>query len=186
MSFFVVFIILCCHSAAGVMLPHFDQDINVLYIGAKGDGNIRFFELDADKAFEVGQYRSTKSQKGLCVLPKKANNVTGCEVTSFLKLHPDKVERIAMTIPRKSDRFQPDIFPDAPCGVPACTADEWFAGAEVKPVLGSMDPKKASDAPVSSTAGLTVKKSRKEVDAELVAALAKIAELEAELAALKA
>jgi coronin-1B/1C/6 len=173
-------------NAAGVMLPHYDPDIDVLYIGAKGDGNIRFFELsnEAPFAYDIGQYRSTKSQKGLCVLPKKANNVIGCEVTAFLKLHPDKVERIAMTIPRKSDRFQADIFPDAPLGIPSCTADEWFAGADVKPMLSSMNPKDQSDAP-TAVAELKVKKSRAELEEELKLANTKIAELEAEIAKLK-
>lgn len=171
-------------SAAGVLLPHYDEDINVLFLGGKGDGNIRFYEIvdEAPFAFEVGQYKSNKSQKGWCVLPKKANDVLACEVVAGLKLHPTAVERISFTIPRKSDRFQPDIFPDAPLGIPSCTADEWFAGSEAMPVLSPMDPKDRSD-DAAPAAELKVKKSRAELEAELAAALKKIEELEAALAA---
>jgi coronin-1B/1C/6 len=138
-------------SAAGVLLPFYDEAINVLLLAGKGDGNIRFYEIvnEAPFAYATGEYRSTKSQKGVCVLPKRGNNILACETTAVLKLHPDKVERIGMTIPRKSDKFQDDLFPDAPAGLPGCTSDEWWAGSDAKVVLTSLDPSKARKSSVS-------------------------------------
>ena len=31
--------------ASGVIMPHFDDSNNVLYLAGKGDGNIRYFEI---------------------------------------------------------------------------------------------------------------------------------------------
>jgi len=173
-------------SAAGVLMPHYDEAINVLFLYGKGDGNVRFFEItdEAPYAYSTGDYKSTKAQKGGCFLPKRANDVLGCEVDAFLKLHPDKVERIAMTIPRKSDKFQDDLFPDAPAGIPGCSSDEWWAGSKATQVLASLNPadKKtgAAAAPAAPRA-----KSAAELQLELNAANKRIADLEAELAALK-
>jgi hypothetical protein len=173
-------------SAAGVLMPHYDEAINVLFLYGKGDGNVRFFEItdEAPYAYSTGDYKSTKAQKGGCFLPKRGNDVLGCEVDAFLKLHPDKVERIAMTIPRKSDKFQDDLFPDAPAGIPGCSSDEWWAGSKATQVLASLNPadKKtgAAAAPAAPRA-----KSAAELQMELNAANKRIADLEAELAALK-
>ena len=43
-----------------------------------------------------------------------------------------------MIVPRKSDAFQDDIFPDTAGDVAALTADEWIAGANAPPVLISL------------------------------------------------
>lgn len=174
-------------SAAGVLLPFYDDAIKVLFLAGKGDGNIRFFEMadEAPFAYSTGDYKSTKSQKGVCVLPKRANNVLACESTAFLKLHPDKVERIGMTIPRKSDKFQDDIFPDAPSGVASCTSAEWWAGSTAGPVLASLDPAKRKDGTPAAVSFAAKTKSVSELQAELDVANAKIASLEAELAKLR-
>lgn len=31
--------------SAGVLMPFYDQDTSVLFLGGKGDGNIRYYEL---------------------------------------------------------------------------------------------------------------------------------------------
>ena len=173
-------------SASGVLLPFYDDAVKVLYLAGKGDGNIRFFEMvdEAPWTYPTGEYRSTKAQKGVAVLPKRSNNILSCEVTAFLKLHNDKVERIGMTIPRKSDKFQDDIFPDGYAGVAGCSSDEWWSGSTAAPVLTSLNPGNAASA-TSPSGGGVKSKSNFELQMELDAANAKIAQLEAELARLK-
>ena len=176
-------------SAAGVLLPFYDDAIKVLYLAGKGDGNIRFFEMvdEAPYAYSTGEYRSTKAQKGVAMLPKRGNNVMNCEVTAFLKLHSDRVERIGMTIPRKSDKFQDDIFPDAPAGVASCTSDAWWAGANPAPILMSLNPANNSSSAASNSvrSSFAKIKSASELQTELDAANKRITELEAELARLR-
>ena len=44
--------------AAGVLLPHYDSDANILYAAGKGDGNIRYWEYIDDKPhiFALSEY----------------------------------------------------------------------------------------------------------------------------------
>jgi len=51
--------------AAGVILPHWDNDNGVLYLVGKGEGNINYFELDNDDKilYTLGMYRSFYTTK---------------------------------------------------------------------------------------------------------------------------
>ncbi|NXV99182.1 CORO6 protein, partial [Fregetta grallaria] len=56
----------------------------------------------------------------------------------FFKLHERKCEPIVMTVPRKSDLFQDDLYPDTPGPEPALEADEWLSGKDAEPILISL------------------------------------------------
>ena len=125
--------------ASGVIIPYYDVDTRVLYLAGKGDGNIRYYENIAEKpwAFALSEYRSTQAAKGTCFVPKRGLDVMRCETARCLKLVSQagkgSVEPLSFIVPRKSDAFQDDIFPDAFCGAPSMTADEWWAGANIPP-----------------------------------------------------
>ena len=46
-----------------------------------------------------------------------------CEITRFYKLNTskDRVEPISMIVPRKTDVFQDDIYPETAAPIPALT-----------------------------------------------------------------
>ncbi|CAK9086073.1 Coronin-A (Coronin) (p55), partial [Durusdinium trenchii] len=138
--------------AAGVLMPFFDEGTNLLFLGGKGDGNIRYFELvdDTPWQFLISDHRASSSTKGLCMLPKRSVDVMHCEVVKMLKLTSNAVEPLSFICPRKSDLFQEDLFPDAYAGKAALSADAFFDGKNKKPVLMSLDPKKRKDLPAAS------------------------------------
>lgn len=179
--------------AAGVIMPFYDPGSNLLFLAGKGDGNVRYFEMVDAKpwAFSISEYRSSTSAKGMAFVPKRSVNVMGCEIARLLKLTSNTVEPLSFIIPRKSEMFQADIFPDCYAGVPATTADEFFAGAAKPPPLMSLDPSKngGGGAAKKSGGGLKKLKSAAVLGRELAAANATIAtqaarikELEAQLA----
>jgi len=43
-----------------------------------------------------------------------------------------------MTVPRKSELFQDDLYPDTAAQEAAMTADEWFDGKNADPILMSL------------------------------------------------
>jgi len=174
--------------SAGVIMPFYDEDSNVLYLCGKGDGNIRFFEIVDSKpfTFSLSEYRGAKSQKGIAFIPKRHCDTTKCEVMRAMKLTADSVEPMSFIIPRKSDRFQADIFPDTKSGVPSMEADAFFGGANEAPKLTSMDPANASAGGESKAADFKAVETKADLKKQLVAANARIAELEAEVAKLKA
>ncbi|XP_024118561.2 coronin-2A [Oryzias melastigma] len=131
--------------SAGVLFPFYDPDTHMLYLAGKGDGNIRFYELSAEKPFIsfLNEYRSVLPQKGLGVMPKRGLDVMGCEVFRFYRLIAvkDLVEPLSMIVPRKkTEVFQEDLYPLTAGNQAAVTAREWLLGINRDPVLISLNP----------------------------------------------
>lgn len=166
--------------AAGVIMPFYDEDINVLYLAGKGDGNVRYFEIVNEDPwqFYISDLKTQTPCRGMAVLPKRTVDVTACEVTRFLKFTGTDVIPLSFTIPRKSDMFQADIFPDCRAAKSAVNAEAFFGGKIANPVLMSLDPKKRTDAPASSTVAMAKVKTAGEIQKDLDHATKRIAELE--------
>jgi len=128
-------------SSSGLLVPYFDRDTNVLFLAGKGDGNIRYYEVvdEAPYIHYLTEFKSNVPQRGMCMLPKRAVNVSDCEIVRMFKLSVSKMEPISFQVPRKSDIFQPDLFPDCFSGEPALSADEWLGGQNAEPKTGSME-----------------------------------------------
>jgi len=45
---------------------------------------------------------------------------------------------IPFVVPRKSELFQEDLYPDTQSDVPAITAEEWWSGCNAEPVMVPM------------------------------------------------
>jgi len=181
-------------TSSGQFMAWFDNDTKMLWIAGKVDGNIRYFELeqegDKTSVYDLSQFKSSTPQKGLCLLPKRAVDVPKCEVAKFLKVTPkNMVVPISMTVPRKSELFQDDIFPDAYAGVATNTAEGYFGGQDTDPELVSMEPDestgKKSDAPVVATSFKKQEAEKeltpKEIKEEWEALKKRVAYLEAEI-----
>ena len=57
------------------------------------------------------------------MMSKRGIDVSTCEITRFYKLHTvrDMVEPISMVVPRKTEIFQDDIYPETSAPIPALT-----------------------------------------------------------------
>lgn len=122
----------------GVLYPYYDPDVNLLYLCAKGDSNIRYFEITDEPPFVhyINTFQSTEPQRGLGIMPKRGCDVKLCEIARFYKLHSKGFcEVISMTVPRKSELFQDDLYPDTLSDVPAISAEQWFDGTDADPIL---------------------------------------------------
>ncbi|NXB00993.1 CORO6 protein, partial [Cnemophilus loriae] len=120
----------------GVLLPFYD----IVYLCGKGDSSIRYFEItdEAPYVHYLNTYSSKEPQRGMGFMPKRGLDVSKCEIARFFKLHERKCEPIVMTVPRKSDLFQDDLYPDTPGPEPALEADEWLSGKDAEPILISL------------------------------------------------
>ncbi|XP_034247287.1 coronin-2B-like isoform X2 [Thrips palmi] len=129
-------------SSSGVLFPYYDHDTRIVFLAGKGDGNIRYYEVvdEAPWLHYLNQFLSGSPQRGLGFMPKRGCEVSLCEIFRFFKLHTTKgmCEPVSMIVPRKSDQFQDDLFPDTAAPVPAMTAQEWLTGKNSMPVLMSM------------------------------------------------
>lgn len=174
--------------AAGVIMPFFDQDTNVLYLAGKGDGNVRYYEITGDSApyaYPLSDFRSSVSAKGMAWVPKRGLDVMACESARLMKLTTNSVEPLSFYVPRKSDCFQDDLFPDTASFIPSHTADEWRNGSDLTPQLMSLNPSArntAASTPREKKA-FVVAKTAAQLQIELDEANARISALEARLAA---
>ncbi|KAJ8393921.1 hypothetical protein AAFF_G00054540 [Aldrovandia affinis] len=124
----------------GVLLPFYDPDTSVVYLCGKGDSSIRYFEITDEAPFVhyLNTFSSKEPQRGMGYMPKRGLDVNKCEIARFYKLHERKCEPIIMTVPRKSDLFQDDLYPDTAGPDCALEAEEWFQGRNGDPILISL------------------------------------------------
>jgi len=177
--------ILDLDQSAGVVIPFYDPDNSILYLSGKGDASIRYFELVKEKPYlhALSEFRDTTSQQGVTWLPKRACDTTKCEIAHCLRLMKDSIIPISFQVPRKSDLFQKDLFPDAYAGVPSMEAKEYLGGENRPAKLKSMKPGTATETVVVKS--FSAKKSPQELESENEKLKARVAELEAEIAKLK-
>jgi len=170
--------------AAGVIMPFFDEDTNMLYLAGKGDGNIRFYEIvdEAPHQFYLSEFRASNPARGIAMLPKRVVDTQKCEVARMLKLTNKSVEPLSFICPRKSDLFQADLYPDAYAGKSAISASAFFEGKNKNPVTVTMDPSKRPADDTSAPAAPKIQ-TIASVKAELDQANQRIKELEAKLKA---
>ncbi|KAL5536362.1 CRN1 [Sanghuangporus sanghuang] len=124
--------------SSGVLMP-FYSDNNILFVAGKGDGNIRYYEYEHEALHPLAEYQSNQPQRGMCFLPRRALDVSECEIARAYKVAGSTIEPIAFVVPRKSDSFQADIYPPALSADPALTAGEFFSGKTAPPKLVSLE-----------------------------------------------
>jgi len=178
-------------SAAGVLIPYFDPDNGILYLAGKGDGNIRYLEVNDNDPYVhfLSEFRDNQSQKGAAWMPKRTCDTTKTEIAVCMRMLRDRVTPISFQVPRKSDQFQKDLYPDAYSGLPEATVDDYIAGKNAAPAKQSMKPGEAPKLDATHRGSNATKpppKSAAQLERELTDAHNKIAQLEAELAKLKA
>ena len=171
--------------AAGVIMPFFDEDTSLLYLAGKGDGNVRFYEMTDENpyCYPISEHRTSVSAKGMAWVPKRGLNIMGCETARLLKLTSNTVEPLCFHVPRKSEAFQDDIYPDTAAPVPAHSSDEWFAGSNKTPVLMSLNPANSGAMSSAAPKEFVAPKSPLVLQQELASAQDRIKVLEARLAA---
>lgn len=73
------------------------------------DGNIRYYEYESNTLFSLDEHKSSEPQRGMCFLPRRALNVSDCEIARAYKLHSNSIEPIAFIVPRKVRPLPPRI-----------------------------------------------------------------------------
>jgi len=177
-------------TASGLLMPFYDGDTGVLYLCGKGDGNIRYYEVTetGSEVFYLSEFKSSVPAKGACAVPKLNLKINECEVMRLLKLDTHSVTPVSFIVPRKSEMFQDDIFPDTYAYKAAMTAGEWAGGknAEAPKVSladGFVPLEKGQDLNVSQVQSEDEgPKDEKELRAEYKRLKERVAYLESEVA----
>lgn len=73
------------------------------------------------------------------MMPKRGCDVNTCEIAKFYRLNNNGFcQVVSMTVPRRSELFQEDLYPDTLSDEAATTAEEWFSGSDAEPILVSL------------------------------------------------
>jgi len=177
-------------TSAGLIMPFFDADLNILYLAGKGDGNIRYYEItDDDKCiYFLSEFKSATPQRGVASMPKRGCDVSLNEIAKMYKVDGQGklIEGISFQVPRKGDSFQDDIFPDCVSEEAALTADAWKSGQTAEPKRRSMAPGFVAGKKPSEFKPQVVKeeegpKNEKELREEYEKLKSRVAYLESEL-----
>jgi len=127
-------------SANGLLQPYYDEDTEILFVAGKGDGSIRYYEVELEGPSNVmvhfvSQYSSNEPAASCGFLPKRGCDVNTNEIVRAYKVtgpqNAQVLQPISFKVPRKSDLFQDDIFPACRSDEPALTGAQWFSGQEV-------------------------------------------------------
>uniref|UniRef100_A0A915ITI8 Coronin n=1 Tax=Romanomermis culicivorax TaxID=13658 RepID=A0A915ITI8_ROMCU len=143
----------------GVLFPLYDPDTGLLYLCGKGDSNVRYYEVNDDPPFVhfINVYGTSEPQRGIGFMPKRGLNVNENEIARIYKCtNKGLIDVLKFFVPRKSELFQDDLYPDTKSAVPALSADEWMGGKDADPILVSVRPDKQTSEKVKAT---IVKKS---------------------------
>ncbi|KAF7990167.1 hypothetical protein HCN44_009902 [Aphidius gifuensis] len=125
----------------GVMFPLYDPDTSLVYLCGKGDSVIRYFEITPEPPFVhyINTFQTPDPQRGIGIMPKRGCDVNSCEISRFYRLNNSGFcQVVSMTVPRKSELFQEDLYPDTPGDTAAISAEEWINGTDAEPLLISL------------------------------------------------
>jgi coronin-1B/1C/6 len=130
---------------SNIMMPFFDEDTNLLYVGGRGEAGIKYFEIwdEAQPIVPLQAFSNGDPQKGLAMMPKTSLDVKECQLAKFYKLTTNKLSTISFNLPRRqgATQFQSDIFPPTFAPKAAITAEDFFAGKNANPVEVSLAAK---------------------------------------------
>jgi len=131
-------------SAAGVIMPFYDEDSDLLFFAGKGDGAIKFYEVDAAEepkniVFHLGQFTSNNATSAACALPRRACDVSSTEIIRIYKISKGTIVPLHFQVPRRSEVFSEELYPPARGDEPALTKEEWFSGKNATPKLISLE-----------------------------------------------
>lgn len=115
-------------SSSGVIMP-FWSDNGVVFLAGKGDGNIRYYELESDELHYLTEHKSIEPARGMTFVPRRCLNANENEIARAYKVTGNMVQPISFYVPRRAESFQSDIFPPAPSSIPSLNAKELFDGS---------------------------------------------------------
>ncbi|ODV63488.1 coronin, partial [Ascoidea rubescens DSM 1968] len=142
--------------SSGILVPFFDESTSILLLAGKGDGNIRYYEYDPkdDRFYDISEFQSIEPQRGFAIAPKRSVNIKENEIIKAYKTVNDNfIEPISFIVPRRSEVFQYDIYPDCPSQIPALSLEDYLNNKSVNgPVLMNMESLFENDDPIYTNA----------------------------------
>ncbi|GMS90855.1 hypothetical protein PENTCL1PPCAC_13030, partial [Pristionchus entomophagus] len=131
----------------GVLFPLYDEDTGLLYLCGKGDCAIRYYELNDDPPYMhyINTYTTSEPQRAIGWMCKRGVSSMENEVNRMYKLTTKGVvDILQFFVPRKSDLWQADLYPDTRSLVPSLSAEQFADGGNAAPNYMPVNPEAAA------------------------------------------
>jgi coronin-1B/1C/6 len=89
--------------------------------------------------FEVSAYRTNESTAGCGALYRRHCNVSVNEIIRLYQVTGTQLRPLSFQVPRKSDLFQPDLYPDCRGDEPNLALSAWVGGQNATPKLVNLE-----------------------------------------------
>ncbi|VDM51854.1 unnamed protein product [Angiostrongylus costaricensis] len=116
----------------------------------QGDCAIRYYEVNQEYPFMhyINTYTTSEPQRAIGFQCKRGINSEENEINRIYKLTTKGVvDVLQFFVPRKSDLFQHDLYPDTRSTVPPLTAEEFMEGKNAVPNTQPVNPAAAQAKP---------------------------------------
>jgi len=148
-------------SSSGSLMPFYDMDTDLFFLAGKGDGNIRYYEIELDSGVVsnyISDFPTAIPAAGMGWMPKRGCDVSVNEIVKMYKVAANRiVYPISFRVPRKGDDFAADIFVPCSSDDPALNADQWLGGDNSDPRTKSLQGG-VSNRPAKTTTTTAIKK----------------------------
>lgn len=86
---------------SGVIYPFYDSDTQMLYTCGRGEGSIKYFEVDTTSITPFNTYSSTVAAKAYAFFPKRTMNYFQSEQARVAKLCNNSIEYVSFKVPKR-------------------------------------------------------------------------------------
>ncbi|KRZ91380.1 Coronin-2A [Trichinella sp. T8] len=117
----------------GILFPFFDRDLNLIFISSKGHSRIMFYGITDSQPYirYLNEYNSGRPVHGAVAMCKRGLRRDECEIHS----DSDIVDPISFTVPRKTEGYCKDLYPETAAPTPSLTLKEWLSGIDRGPIM---------------------------------------------------
>lgn len=123
---------------SSVMRPFYDYDINCIFVPST-DRDIHFVTIKGGKlAFLHGRYDFKEDNTYYTFEDKRYVDLNMNEMTRMYRYNKKTLRMTSIKIPRKTNVFDPELYPDTFSGESALTVDEWMSGVDKEPIKRSI------------------------------------------------
>ncbi|OUC49667.1 putative WD domain, G-beta repeat protein [Trichinella nativa] len=123
----------------GILFPFFDRDLNLIFISSKGHSRIMFYGITDSQPYirYLNEYNSGRPVHGAVAMCKRGLRRDECEVFRIYQIHSDSdiVDPISFTVPRKTEGYCKDLYPETAAPTPSLTLKEWLSGIDRGPIM---------------------------------------------------
>lgn len=128
-------------NASASLYVFYDNDTKLLIFFGKGEGVVKFYEIDQEpewKFHNVATFSAQDAHRCVAIGNKLSCSFSSNEVLHGVRVLAKALEEVAFIVPRKSELFQDDLFPNSISETPAMTAADFASGKVCDPLTVSL------------------------------------------------